>query len=84
LPFSGELAVIVRSPDLLGQLLCAVGDRLSDEAAASLARELPMMSETADGRELLESIRISRFAPLDAKALTELETEFDGAEDGRE
>jgi hypothetical protein len=84
LPFSNELEVIARSPDLPGQLLCAVGDRLSTEASASLTRKLPTMSETADGSEMLESIRISRFAPLDAKALARIESEFDGARDDQE
>lgn len=84
LPFANELEIVVRSPDLPGQLLCAVGDRLSDAAAASMTRKLPAMTGTAEGSELLESIRIARFASLDAQALAGLESEFDSAEDDRE
>jgi hypothetical protein len=79
LPFAGDLEVIARSAPMVGNLLCAVGGRLSGERASGLARSLPAMSEDEQGRELLASVRIARFVALDREALDGIEARYDSA-----
>lgn len=69
LPFAAELEVVARSPELPVGVVARVGQRLPAarwRALGAALRELP--SEPA-GREALAEIRMTRFAPLDAKAL---------------
>jgi hypothetical protein len=82
LPFAADLEVVARSRQMPGDLLCAVGGRLPEDAAATLLRLLPAMSEDDEGHELLESVRISEFRALDAEALASLERAFSAGSDG--
>ena len=79
LPFAEELEVIARSSPLVGNLLCAVGERLPAAVEAGLTRSLPAMSETEQGRELLASVRLARFAPIDTALLAALEERYAAA-----
>lgn len=70
LQFAAELEVVARSPALPAGVVAAVGRRLPAarwEKIGAALRELP---DEPAGAEALAGIRMSRFVPLDAKALS--------------
>lgn len=78
LPFSGDLEVVARSPELSGSLLCRVGERLPGAAGAELSPALLAMDGDEAGRETLASLRIARFREVDRRALGAVEEAFAG------
>jgi len=64
LPFAGDLETVARSRPLPGALLCTVGSRLPAGEADALFRGLSRLSEQEGGAEVIQSLRLSRFAPL--------------------
>jgi len=80
LPFAAELEVVARSRPLIGSLLCRVGGRLSDATAHELHGAFLALEQRDDGRELLETLRITRFEPLDRRSLATIERVFGATE----
>lgn len=71
LPFSGDLEVVMQSPELPGFLICAVGGRLGDDRLSSVRRALLGLHKKKEGREILESMRMVRFQEIDRRELEE-------------
>ena len=69
LPFGADLEVIHRSQTFPSGLLCLLPSRLPKAKADSLVRALRRMNGTERGREVLKSMRLSRFAPVAASGL---------------
>jgi hypothetical protein len=76
LPFASELEVVTRSRPLIGSLLCRVEDRLSDTTAHDLREAFLALDRREDGRALLETLRITRFEPVDRESLAAVERTF--------
>jgi len=70
LPFGDDLEVVTQSPELPGFVLCVVDGRLEDEDVHALQRGLVALHKNKEGREILASIRMVRFRPLDEQALS--------------
>jgi len=80
LPFAAELEVVARSRPLIGSLLCRVRGRLSEARTLELHEAFVVLGQRDEGRELLETLRITRFEPLDREALRTVERTFDATE----
>jgi ABC-type phosphate/phosphonate transport system substrate-binding protein len=84
LPFAEDLEVVASSSEMPAILFCAVGGRVTDEAAAEIRSALLRLGETDMGSELLETMRIDRFQALDSSALEKVESAFAVEEDDAE
>lgn len=69
LPFAGDLEIVHRSKPVPSNVLCTVGKRLPEEEAAKLLEVLQRLDATPEGAEVLRSLRLVRFEPLDVVAL---------------
>ena len=69
---------MVRSKPLIGSLLCRVGDRLDDEWVGRLRQAFVGLEGLDAARDLLETLRISRFSTVDPAVLRSIERSFDG------
>lgn len=69
LPFAQELEVVARSAPMPTALVATVGKRLSEERWSNLEKALLALSSDPKGIQALSTIRMVRFAPLDAAAL---------------
>jgi hypothetical protein len=69
LPFASDLEVVARSPALPAGVAATVGRRLPPARWAKIAAALRELQNDPAGAEALAGIRMSRFEPLDAKAL---------------
>lgn len=76
LDFADQLEVVARSGRFPASLVCAIGERLNDEALESLRRGFLGLRDADGGPELLESIRIDRFVALDTETLATLEQAY--------
>ena len=76
LPFAGDLEVVASSRPLIGALLCRVGSRISEPDTATLVAALLQLHRSESGRELLASVRVREFQPLDRKELAGIERAF--------
>jgi hypothetical protein len=81
LPFASELDVVARSPALPAGVVAVVGRRVPPARWEKLAAALRTLPDDPAGAEALAGIRMSRFVPLDAKALAAARTAY--AEAGR-
>ncbi len=72
LPFAGDLEVVGASHPLPGAVLCTVGSRLAAAEADALVRGLAALVKREGGPEVLQSLRLSRFATLDPGATNDL------------
>jgi hypothetical protein len=79
LPFAAGLEVVHRSQPLTAILLCAVGARLPDADGEALSAGLLGLHKSAEGREVLASMQMKRFRPLDRKALQRAEASYESA-----
>jgi hypothetical protein len=70
LPFADDLAVVARSRPMIGSLLCSVGGRLGDESVQRLTSAFLGLERSEGGRELLDTLRVARFEPLDEGELS--------------
>jgi len=68
LPFARDLEIVWRSRPVPGAILCTVGNRLPAADADALVRGLAALTRLEGGPEVLKSMRLSRFTPLDADA----------------
>jgi hypothetical protein len=72
LPFAAELEVVYRARPLPSGFLCLVRDRLPAAEAKPLLKTLLHLHEDAAGREVLKSLRMVRFAPVDEAGLDKI------------
>ncbi|HEY3174230.1 MAG TPA: PhnD/SsuA/transferrin family substrate-binding protein [Candidatus Polarisedimenticolia bacterium] len=72
LPFAPELEVIHTSRPLPGGYFCTVGDRLPAAEGAKVSAGLARLHETDGGKEILKTMRMTRFEPVDREALEEV------------
>lgn len=70
LQFAPELEVVARSPALPAGVVAAVGRRLPAARWAKIGAALRELPADPAGAEALAGVRMSRFVPLDAKALS--------------
>ncbi len=70
LPFAPELEVVARSPPLPAGVVAVVERRLTPARWAKLGAALRELPADPAGAEALAAIRMSRFVPVDAKALS--------------
>jgi hypothetical protein len=70
LPLASELEVVARSPALPVGVVARVDRRVPAPRWAKLGAALRALASDPAGAEALAGIRMSRFVPLDAKALT--------------
>lgn len=82
MPFAEDVETVVQSPPLGSSVLCSVGGRLSPEATAALIPALTNLSGTAEGRTVLESMRMRAFQEVDRAELRRLEAAFAAAPPG--
>jgi hypothetical protein len=69
LPFAKDLEVVARSQPMPTALVATVGRRLSDKRWSELNKALLSIASEPKGAEALATIRMVRFAPLEASAL---------------
>ncbi len=79
LPFGKDLEVVAKSKPVPASVLCSVGDRFGAAETAKLTDALLGMSKAPAGTELLTTMRIRRFVPLDRKALDAAREAFKAA-----
>jgi hypothetical protein len=70
LPFAGELEIVARSPVLPAGVVATVGKRVPPARWTKLAAALRELPADPAGAEALAGVRMARFAPLDAPALS--------------
>jgi ABC-type phosphate/phosphonate transport system substrate-binding protein len=75
LPQAADLEVVVRSKPLPGTLLCRVGP-VEEAAEDELKRAFLGLDRQEGGRELLDTLLISHFGPLDVEGLERIERAF--------
>ena len=68
LPFAGELEIVARSPEVPASFVCQVGERLHPARLEVLRKAMLELHASDTGAELLESMRLERFAPLEDEA----------------
>jgi hypothetical protein len=68
-PSAADLEIVARSQALPGSLLCAVADRASGRQMDALLRALPALQDREGGKDVLASLRMRRFEPVDSAAL---------------
>lgn len=69
LPFAGDLEVLAQSPPLPAGLVATVQKRLPAARWGKVSSALEHLASDPAGQAALAGIRMSRFVPLDAKAL---------------
>ena len=69
LPGGETLEIVAESPPVLAALLVAVGERLTAEEKETLTAGLLGVHDRGDFDEILSTMRLTRFEPLDAEAL---------------
>ena len=69
LPFAAELTVVTKSPPVPGFLVCGVGSTVVPADTKKLTGALLKLHEIPEGASALDAVRLSKFAPLDAKGL---------------
>ena len=78
LPFAGDLEVVARSAPLPAAFVCTVGTRLAAARWKALEKAFLVLPSTPEGAAALEGLRIVRFAPVDAAALSAARRGFAG------
>ena len=76
LPFAADLEVVARSPDLPTGVVATADRRLPAARWTRIAAALRDLPTDPAGAEALAGIRMSRFAPLDAKTLAAARTAY--------
>ena len=69
LPFAPDLEVVHKSVALPSGFLCTVGNRLPADQTGKLVSGLMKLHDSPDGKEILKTMRMTRFAELDQTAL---------------
>ena len=76
LPFAKQLEVVTASAPLPGSLLCSVGKRVPEARLRPLLAALAKLDAKPAGAAALSGLRMLRFAPLEAAALTAAESAY--------
>ena len=76
LPFAGELEIVARSPTLPAGAVAMVGKRVPAARWTKLATALRELPTDPAGAAALAGVRMTRFAPLDAPALSAARTAY--------
>jgi hypothetical protein len=76
LPFANDLEIVARSRPLPTSVLSIVRDHLAPTEAEGLAKALLRLHETEEGREVLKTMRIKRFLPVDARRVEAVQRAF--------
>ena len=76
LPFANDLEVVARSKPLPTSVVCIVRDHLAPAEVEGLAKALLRLHETEEGREVLKTMRMKRFLPVEAKRLEAAQRAF--------
>jgi hypothetical protein len=79
LPFAQQLEIVTRSRMMPGSLVCSVGGRLTAAETSNVVDALIQMSRKPDAQDLLSSMRVKRFMPVDAKSLDAVRQSFAAA-----
>ncbi len=74
----GSLQLAYSSEDLPHDLLVIFGDHPSALAAETLSTTVTAMNDDEEGKQVLQSIRVARFAPIDQERLERARQLFDG------
>ena len=69
LPFASDLEVVTKSKPLPSGFLCLVDSRLPAPEADKLIKALLHLHQTDSGREILKTMKMTRFKDLDQPAL---------------
>lgn len=69
LPFAGNLSIVYSSKPLPSGFLCTVARRMTADDVQTLSRVLLHLDDTDAGRGVLTSLRMKRFAAVDARAI---------------
>jgi hypothetical protein len=69
LPFASELEVVARSPPLPNGVVATVGARLSAKGWSAIETALRTLPSESGGATAMDAIQVTRFAPIDEKAL---------------
>jgi len=72
LPFAADLEVVVRSKELPGTILCTVSSRVDEDAGEKLVSALLGLQKSAQGVEVLKTLRMTRFERVDEAAIAAL------------
>lgn len=72
LPFGSELEVLARSKPLPESLVCTVGTRLTKSESGALMKGLSRLHGRTENAELLKTMRMVRFEPVDPAAIEAL------------
>lgn len=77
LPFSDALEVVTRSSPVPSSMLCTVGGRIGDADRAAWTSAFSALGSADAGREVLESVRLTGFVPVDPDALAVATRSYD-------
>ena len=77
LPFAKDLEVVAASPELPGVVLCTAGVGLPPADAKSLVSGLLKMHENPEGAAALDEVRLTKFVPLDDRAIATLRSRYE-------
>jgi len=69
LPFAADLEIVARSAPMPGTLLCTIGGRLTARQANGIVGGLASLPTRSDAADLLKTMRVKSFEPIDARAL---------------
>lgn len=77
LPFAKELEIVAASPELPGVVLCTAGAGLPADDAKKLVTGLLKMHESPEGAAALDAVRLTKFVPLDDRAIATLRSRYE-------
>ncbi|HKB08246.1 MAG TPA: hypothetical protein VKF61_08220 [Candidatus Polarisedimenticolia bacterium] len=69
LPFAPDLEIVARSAPMPAAILCSVGGRLSPKQVDALVHGFAILNTRPDSAELLSTMKLARFEPVDRTAL---------------
>jgi hypothetical protein len=76
LPFATDLEIVARSRPLPASVLSIVRDHLAPAEAEGLTKALLRLHETEEGKEVLKTMKMKRFLPVDAKRIEAVQRAF--------
>jgi hypothetical protein len=71
LPFAADLETVARSKPLPASLICTVGNHMPPAEAEALLKALGRLHERPDAVEVLKTMQVKRFEPVDPAAVPE-------------
>ena len=80
LPFASDLEVVTRSKPLPSGFMCTVGTRTPPAETERILKAMLHLMDTDAGREVLKTMRMSRFKQVDQPALDAIRRQSAGTE----